>query len=133
MEYHVLAIGDVVGENGLRHLEKSLRPLQRLKDIAFTVVNGENASGVGLTPEQAEYIYQNGVLKDMSAGDIGRVWLWQGAQYNKEILEDGCEISIALSRYNEQTKKFESDEFYTYVLSSSVHTYACLRELDILN
>ena len=51
----------------------------------------------------------------------------------KEILEDGCEISIALSRYNEQTNKFESDEFYTYVLSSSVHTYACLRELDILN
>ena len=60
MEYHVLAIGDVVGENGLRHLEKSLRPLQRLKNIAFTVVNGENASGVGLTPEQAERIYGAG-------------------------------------------------------------------------
>ena len=52
MLYHILAVGDVVGETGLRHLEKNLRPLQRLKDIAFTVVNGENASGVGLTPDQ---------------------------------------------------------------------------------
>ena len=53
MLYHILAVGDVVGEPGLRHLEKNLRPLQKLKAIDFTVVNGENASGVGLTPEQA--------------------------------------------------------------------------------
>ena len=52
MQYHILAIGDVVGEPGLRHLEKNLRPLQKLKQIRFTVVNGENAAGVGLTPEQ---------------------------------------------------------------------------------
>ena len=51
MLYHILAVGDVVGEPGLRHLEKNLRPLQKLKAIDFTVVNGENASGVGLTPE----------------------------------------------------------------------------------
>jgi metallophosphoesterase (TIGR00282 family) len=60
MEYHVLAVGDVVGEPGLSHLEKTLRPLQKLKKIAFTVVNGENASGVGLTPDQAERIYGAG-------------------------------------------------------------------------
>ena len=53
MLYHILAVGDVVGEPGLRHLEKVLRPLQTLKGAAFTVVNGENASGVGLTREQA--------------------------------------------------------------------------------
>ena len=51
MLYHILAVGDVVGEPGLRHLEKVLRPLQKLKGAAFTVVNGENASGVGLTRE----------------------------------------------------------------------------------
>ena len=56
MLYHILAVGDVVGEPGLRHLEKVLRPLQKLKGAAFTVVNGENASGVGLTREQAERI-----------------------------------------------------------------------------
>lgn len=60
MEYRVLATGDVVGEQGLNHLERTLRPLQKLKDIAFTVVNGENASGVGLTPRQAERIYNAG-------------------------------------------------------------------------
>ena len=60
MEYRILAIGDVVGENGLAHLERHLRPLQKMKNIAFTVVNGENASGVGLTPEQARRIYDAG-------------------------------------------------------------------------
>ena len=60
MEYRVLAIGDVVGETGLAHLERHLRSVQKLKSIDFTVVNGENASGVGLTPEQAERIYDAG-------------------------------------------------------------------------
>ena len=60
MEYHILAVGDVVMEPGLRHLEKTLRPLQKLKNIAFTVVNGENAAGVGLTEEQAWRIYDAG-------------------------------------------------------------------------
>ena len=53
MEYRVLAVGDVVGEPGLRHLERHLRPLQRHLGVHFTVVNGENAAGVGLTPDQA--------------------------------------------------------------------------------
>jgi len=57
MIYHVLAVGDVVGEQGLRHLEKHLRSVKKLKDIHFTVVNGENASGVGLTPQQVEDLY----------------------------------------------------------------------------
>ena len=60
MLYHILAVGDVVGEPGLRHLEKVLRPLQKLKDVSFTVVNGENASGVGLTRDQAERIRDAG-------------------------------------------------------------------------
>ena len=53
MLMNILAVGDIVGEPGLKHLERHLRPLQKLKNIAFTVVNGENASGVGLTPDQA--------------------------------------------------------------------------------
>ena len=60
MLYHILAVGDVVGEPGLRHLEKVLRPLQKLKDVSFTVVNGENASGVGITPAQARRILEAG-------------------------------------------------------------------------
>ena len=60
MLLNILTVGDVVGEPGLRHLERSLRPLKKLKNIGFTVVNGENVSGVGLTPEQAWRIYDAG-------------------------------------------------------------------------
>ena len=60
MLYHILALGDVAGESGVRHLRKNLSAFKRLKDIAFTVVNGENVSGVGLTPEQAEDLFAAG-------------------------------------------------------------------------
>ena len=60
MVYHILAVGDVVGEQGLEHLERRLRSLKQLKDIHFTVVNGENASGVGITPAQARRILEAG-------------------------------------------------------------------------
>ena len=60
MIYRVLAVGDVAFEVGLRHLERNLRPLIKLKGISFTVVNGENAAGVGITREQAERIYAAG-------------------------------------------------------------------------
>lgn len=49
-----LAVGDVVGPQGLRYLKKTLPQLRREYQAAFTVVNGENASNVGLTPQQAE-------------------------------------------------------------------------------
>ena len=60
MLYHVLAVGDVVGEEGLRHLRRHLRQVKKLKDIAFTVVNGENISGNGLTADQAEDLFAAG-------------------------------------------------------------------------
>ena len=50
MELRVLAVGDVVGVSGLKHLEKHLRGVKRLYGVDFCVVNGENASVVGLTP-----------------------------------------------------------------------------------
>ena len=62
MLYHVLAVGDVVGESGLEHLRRHLRSVKQWKDIAFTVVNGENVSGVGLTPAQANQQLTNAGL-----------------------------------------------------------------------
>lgn len=53
MELRVLAVGDVVGEGGLRCLERHLRRLKGLCRADFCAVNGENASGKGLTPQQA--------------------------------------------------------------------------------
>jgi len=60
MELRLLAVGDVVGEPGLAFLNRRLRTLKKQYDVHFTVVNGENASGVGLTPAQAEDILNAG-------------------------------------------------------------------------
>ncbi|MBE6940547.1 MAG: TIGR00282 family metallophosphoesterase [Ruminococcaceae bacterium] len=60
MIYRILAIGDVVGEQGLEHLRRHLRSVKKMKDIHFTVVNGENASGVGIMPQQVEELYMAG-------------------------------------------------------------------------
>ena len=60
MEIRVLAIGDVVGENGLDFLARHLRPLKQEKGIDFTVVNGENVAGVGLIPGQAAMLFGAG-------------------------------------------------------------------------
>lgn len=60
MDLNVLAVGDVVGEEGLGFLERHLRSLKKLHEIHFTVVNGENASGVGILPRQAKAIYDAG-------------------------------------------------------------------------
>ena len=48
MLYNILAIGDVVGGCGVSCLEHHLRAVKKLKNIHFTVVNGENAAMVGL-------------------------------------------------------------------------------------
>ena len=60
MELRVLAVGDVVGVSGLKHLEKHLRSVKRLYGVDFCVVNGENASVVGLTPQQADAMLDAG-------------------------------------------------------------------------
>ena len=51
MLYKILAVGDVVGGCGVSHLERHLRAVKKLKNIHFTVVNGENAAMVGLTAD----------------------------------------------------------------------------------
>lgn len=60
MDFKVLAVGDVVGDPGLERLSRSLRYLKRKTGADFAVVNGENASGVGLTPKQADAIFDAG-------------------------------------------------------------------------
>ena len=47
---NILAIGDLVGENGVEKLKKNLNNLQEAESIDFTIVNAENAAGgMGLT------------------------------------------------------------------------------------
>ena len=60
MIYNILAVGDVVGACGVKHLSRCLRSLKKRKSIHFTVVNGENANVVGVTPKQADAIFAAG-------------------------------------------------------------------------
>lgn len=61
MSINVLAIGDVAGQAGLDILLDKLRGVKQWGDIAFTVVNGENAAGLGIKPDQAEALFGAGV------------------------------------------------------------------------
>ena len=60
MEYRVLCVGDVVGGPGMERVRRSLRKLKNSLGADFVIVNGENASVVGITPEQAEDILDAG-------------------------------------------------------------------------
>ena len=60
MVMRVLAVGDVCGKPGLDQLRRCLRDLQQSRQIDFTVVNGENANVVGVTPAQCEQIFDAG-------------------------------------------------------------------------
>ena len=51
----VLAVGDLVGENGLIKLKKELPLIQEAEEIDFTIVNGENAAGgIGISKQNYE-------------------------------------------------------------------------------
>ena len=60
MELNILAVGDVVADTGLAMIRRKLRGLIRETKADFTVVNGENAAVVGITPDQAEEILDAG-------------------------------------------------------------------------
>ena len=103
MRLNILAIGDVVGEQGLEHLERHLRPVKKLKGIHFTVVNGENASGVGLTPDQAWRMYDAGAdAVTLGNHTFGKMqirsflddtrWILRPANYTGRMPGHGCEI-----------------------------------------
>lgn len=60
MDFKVLCVGDVVGNPGLDRVSRSLRYLKRKTGADFVIVNGENASAIGMTPQQGEEILDAG-------------------------------------------------------------------------
>lgn len=60
MILQVLAVGDVVSKKGLAFLGQHLRQIKREHGVHFTVVNGENAAGIGVLPDQVEEIFGAG-------------------------------------------------------------------------
>jgi metallophosphoesterase (TIGR00282 family) len=60
LSVNILAVGDVAGKCGLDILSRRLRTIQRLEKIRFTVVNGENAAGIGIMPQHVREILSAG-------------------------------------------------------------------------
>lgn len=60
MDLKILCVGDVVGNPGMDKIRRSLRYLKRKTNADFVIVNGENAAVVGMTPQQAEDIFDSG-------------------------------------------------------------------------
>lgn len=75
MLLHLLAVGDVVAQGGLDCLHRHLRRLKKEHDVHFTVVNGENAAGLGLLPQHAEELFDAGadvITLGNTPGENGR-------------------------------------------------------------
>ncbi|MBR4864451.1 MAG: TIGR00282 family metallophosphoesterase [Oscillospiraceae bacterium] len=87
MEFKVLAVGDVVGKPGMDRVCKSLRKLKMQTKADFVVVNGENASVVGMTPQQAEDIFDAGAdVITMGNHTFGKRELVDYMEDNRRVL-----------------------------------------------
>ena len=57
----VLAVGDIVGEAGVRKLKEELPKIKREENIDFVITNGENsAGGMGITERNFRDILEAG-------------------------------------------------------------------------
>jgi len=56
----IIAVGDTVGWPGVKTFSKSIAGLKRLYSADLVIVNGENASGLGITPPQAQEMFASG-------------------------------------------------------------------------
>ena len=87
MELKVLAVGDVVAGPGMDRIRRSLRYLKKKTAADFVVVNGENASVVGITPDQAEDILDAGAdVITMGNHTYGKRELVPYLEDNRQIL-----------------------------------------------
>jgi calcineurin-like phosphoesterase len=58
----ILAIGDLVGDAGLKKLSEEIKKIKEENNIDFTIVNGENvADGMGITKKHFEEMLKLGV------------------------------------------------------------------------
>lgn len=56
----ILVIGDVVAAPGMIMLKNKLRGIKSAHNIDFTIVNGENANGIGITQNLAQDLFDFG-------------------------------------------------------------------------
>ena len=73
----ILAIGDLVGENGVEKLKKELPKLRQEKNIDFVIVNAENsAGGMGIT---------NAIYKDLKMLNVNAITMGNHTWGKKDI------------------------------------------------
>ena len=61
MNLKILAVGDIIGETGIKELKNKLYQIRQKEEIDFVIVNGENAAeGMGITEKNFnDIIYVN--------------------------------------------------------------------------
>lgn len=57
----ILAVGDIVGWPGVKAVSRLVPEYKRQNRIDFVIANGENANGLGISPQQAQEILSSGV------------------------------------------------------------------------
>ena len=87
MDMKVLCVGDVVGDAGTDRVCRSLRYLKRKTGAHFVIVNGENASVLGMTPRQGEEIFDAGAdVITMGNHTFGRREIVPYLEENRRVL-----------------------------------------------
>ena len=85
MVVNILAIGDVCGATGLNFLVEKLYSIKKWGNISFTVVNGENAAGLGIYPAMADAVLKAGA-DVITLGNH----TWSVQKINKYLDESPC-------------------------------------------
>lgn len=76
---NILAVGDIVGEIGVKELQKRLQKVKQKYNVDFTIVNGENAAeGMGITEKN---------FKDILAAGADTVTMGNHTWGKKEIFK----------------------------------------------
>ena len=103
MNLKILAVGDIVGENGVKKLKEVLPKIRQEEGIDFCIVNGENsAGGMGITTK----IFQDMISLNIDVITMGNhTWgkkdiftfidhpkLIRPANYSKGVVGKGYEI-----------------------------------------
>ena len=58
----ILAVGDIIGETGIKELKNKLYQIKQKEEIDFVIVNGENAAdGMGITEKNFNDILSQNV------------------------------------------------------------------------
>ena len=62
MSLKILAVGDIIGETGIKELKNKLYQIRQKEEIDFVIVNGENAAeGMGITEKNFNDIISQNV------------------------------------------------------------------------